>query len=298
MNVLIQNFHPNNTIALIKDFKAIGYTVFMPDSNWNDRIRYYFDNSGFGCELISYNEWMALPPGDIIIGCYELERDLKIVARMHKDRCILHVSSNNTPYEHGIDYLLSPDIQTFNNYPAKNKMLYFYTPITFNLKKDLKKSFNNKIISSYIHFYSKYWTESYKLASEFKSKYSGNVNFFGAENINGQLAEKDAQENMVKNIFTLYFKEKDCYGNTVLESMALGTPVIAYKPFIIDKTLGMFFLNNTNSIIVDSVDEAIERLKSLTLDEYTKLSINAIITVNTLTETTQRLNKLKETLNG
>lgn len=289
--VLISNFHPANTEALCRDFRALGYKVIMPANNWDGRIHYYFDNSQFGNELITWEQYEKLPPGDVLIGCYEQEGSFRGIANRHGDRMILHVAGNNTPYSPGIKHLLSPDIQTYNNYDAPHKMLYWFPPVVYDLKKDSQASFDNGIIASYIHEYPLYWKESYQEAMRFEQEY-GKIWLYGSNTRDGQLDHMSAQKRMVESKFTLYFKEKDCYGNTVLESMALGTPVIAMRRFIEDKTLGMFFLNNKNSIIVNNAKDAAIKARIITINHYQELIWNSKETIKTLTADGPRLKQM------
>lgn len=297
--VLIQNFHPANTMALVKDFVTIGYEVVMPIDSWGGRIKYYFENGiSWGARLITYEDYMLLPPGDVLVACFEQQDDFERIAIEHGDRILLHTAGNNVPYRHGLSqHLLSPDIQTYNNYPAQNKMLYWFPPtIQTTKQKDLEQSFNQGLICAYVHYYEQYWQESFNEALEFERLRGTKVYLYGHQTRDGALLLDEAQSKMAESFFTLYFKEKDCYGNAVIESMWLGTPVIALRRFISDKTLGMFFLNDQNSILVDSPQEAIARLKTMTFEQYATMSKYAQVTVRANTDDVKRLSELKEML--
>lgn len=297
--ILIQNFHIANTLAIIKDFKALGYRIVMPKDNWNGRLKYYFENYDYmEGDKLTYEEFMALPAGDILVACYEQQDDFEAIAKEHGDRLILHTAGNNVPYRHGISqHLISPDIQTYNNYPAQYKMLYWFPPfLVVDTDKDLDKSFESNLICGYVHFYQQYWPDSWNNAKRFEQLYGEKVYLYGYENPDGALDLKGTQNRMKESKFTLYFKEKDCYGNAVLESMALGTPVIAMRRYIHDKTLGMFFLNDENSIIVDSPEEALQKIKLVSRAKYEEMSKNAVETIAKLTDNEKRLQQMKEVL--
>lgn len=291
--VLISNFHPANTEAICRDFRALGYAVIMPSDNWGGRINYFFSNSDFeNVRLMDWNEFLSTPPGNVMIACYEQEKDFRAIAAVHGDRLLLHTAGNNVPYGPGIKHLFSPDIQTYNNYDAPYKMLYWFPPVIHDLTKDIQKSYEGDLVCSYIHHYSQYWRESYGEAMEFERLF-GRVWLYGEGTRDGTLSHLDTHKRMCESKFTLYFKEKDCYGQTVLESMALGTPVIAMRRFISDKTLGMYFLNDSNSIIVDSPREAVERVRSITLEQYRSMSASGIDTVATLTDNPTRWERMR-----
>lgn len=312
-SVLIQNFHPANTLALVRDFIAIGYKVLLPIDNWDGQIRYYFSNEFIKdkfiensqgledrIELITYRRFKAQPADDILIACFEQMDDFERIAKEFNSRILLHVAGNNVPYRYPLsDHLLSPDIQTFNNYPAKNKMLYFFNPSIITKKtKDLKASFENKVISDFIHHYAQYWPLSYSKAMAFEEMSGMYVQHYGYGNRDGELSLEQAQDKMVDCYFQLYFKEKDCYGNSVLESMYLGTPVIALREFIHDKTLGMYFINEENSIVGDNVEDCVHKLRAMTFEKYVEMSRNAHETVINLTNTSKRLADLTSLLSN
>lgn len=315
--VLIQNFHPANTLALVRDFVGIGYKVLLPIDNWEGNIKYWFSNqfildkfieNSQGLEdkiqLISFEEFKLMSGDelDILIACFEQMDDFERIRNIyhHGSRLLLHVAGNNVPYRYPLsDHLLSPDIQTFNNYPAKNKMLYFFNPSIVTKKvKDLRASFGNKVISDFIHHYSQYWALSYSKATSFEEMSGTYVQHYGFGNRDGELTLEQAQDKMVDCYFQLYFKERDCYGNSVLESMYLGTPVIALREFIHDKTLGMFFLNEKNAIIGDSVEDCVYQLRAMTFEKYVEMSRNAMETVIEVTNTNKRLKDLSSLLSN
>lgn len=311
--VLIQNFHPANTLALVRDFVGIGYKVLLPIDNWNDQIRYFFSNEFVfnkfiensqgledRVELVTWRKYRSNPADDVLIACFEQMDDFERIAKEYNSRILLHVAGNNVPYRYPLsDHLLSPDIQTFNNYPAKNKMLYFFNPSIVTKKvKDLRASFDNKVISDFIHHYSQYWALSYSKAIAFEEMSGVYVQHYGFGNRDGELTLEQAQDKMVDCYFQLYFKEKDCYGNSVLESMYLGTPVIALREFIHDKTLGMFFLNEKNAIIGDSVEDCVYQLRAMTFERYVEMSRNAMETIIEVTNTNKRLKDLTSLLSN
>ena len=72
----------------------------------------------------------------------------------------------------------------------------------------------------------------------------------------------------------------------------LGTPVVSLNRFMADKTLGRFFLSPQTAILVDTIDEAVERLESLTLDDYQAMSCAARARVMELTSDARTVDRL------
>ena len=309
--VLLQNFHPNNTIALAKDFMALGYEILMPDDSWIGQISYYHDNKPIveapeftdkqsQIRLVSYGEYQQLPPGDIICGCYELQDDVERIAVEHKDRIIIHTAGNDVPYRHGLsEYMISPDIITFHNYPAKYKMLYLFPPSILKTEpKDLKAAFDNKEFYSFNHFYRKYWHAGWAAYNEFIVRIGRHIPNYGHQSPDGTLTREQMTEKLLRGFFTIYFKDRDCYGQSVLESMAHGTPVVALRPLIHGKTLGVYFLDDSTAILGGSVAECMEKLNALTFEQYETMCKAAQERVKTLTDTPKRLARMKQILNS
>lgn len=301
--ILISNWHITHTRAMIRDFLTIGFDVYLAQDNFGGRIKYFFSNDALqGLEplsnLVGYEDFLNLQDVNkwILCGCTEQMDDFIQLSVEFGAELVYTVSKNDAEYPHGsADYLLSPDIQTFERYPASNKMLYFYPPVvTTEHIKDQFASYVAGPVCTYIHNYERFWPESWRYAQEFELLYSNNVFFYGSECPDGELEHSKVHERMAESSFTLYFKERESYGSMVLESMSLGTPVIALRRFIQDKTIGKFFLNEYNSIIVDSAADAIIKLKNLSFESYKKMSNSAIETVRRLTDNDKRLNQMRK----
>lgn len=285
--ILIQNYHPPATTALIRDFKTIGFRVLCPDSNWG-RISYYAPNDGLGGELIDFDSYMASAPGHLLICCKPQEEDMKAIARQHGDVVILNVAQHLHTYEEGLsDILICPDILTFEHYPEKikHKLLYFPRPfLSIEARKDAEAAYRSRRVCSYISM-PQWWPGGTRALDEFAGKYPHEFLRFGNETPDGPLTHTACNRSMVDSFLTIHFKEHEAYGLSCLESMMLGTPVVGLERFMHDKTLGRFFLTKDNSIVAKSIDEAVERALSLSLDEYEAMSKNCRQTVMSLTRT-------------
>jgi hypothetical protein len=290
-SILIHNFHINGTQSIVNDFLALGYTVYSPIDDWEGRIKYYRNcalslDSVYlaGVRHISYEEFINIKPEYVLLGCFEQYADFSSLAFDVSAKRIIHCAGNDQPLVDG-NMVICPDLITYKKYELP-KVMYLSMPvIRTDKKKDFLKSYKGEI-GSFIGNYANFWKEGYPMAVDFKDKY-GNCNLYE------DLDWIKVQEKMVDCYFTLYFKDRDCWGNSVLEGMWLGTPVIACRRFISDTSLGNLLLSDRNSIIVDSVDEAIDRLKNLTLEQYQELCENAMADVRKVTDKEDRLNKLR-----
>lgn len=296
--ILISNFHQNGTQAIVDDFVSLGYNVCSPIDDWNGRATYHSGSSVYleKTTLISHDEFLKIRPTHVLLGCFEQYTDFTAFAFEVGAKRIVHVAGNDYPMTGG-EYLICPDRITFDKYAKQNKcpnrMMYFSQPIIrTNKKKDIEKSFGGEI-SSFILHYREYWKIGFELAQNFRKAHLANGEtrccFYGEELI---LSLQESQDRIVDCFFQLYFKDRDCWGNSVLESMWLGTPVIAYEPFIKHTSMGLL-LNHSNSIIVGSVDEALSRVSDITLDEYRDMSERARMDVMAMCDKEKRLSQMK-----
>lgn len=293
--ILIQNFHYNSTRALINDFIALGYEVVMPVDNWGGKITTFHSNIMFGQRLISEAEYYSMPSSDLLIGCREQEVYMLPIAQHHGDRIIIHTAQNEDPYQKGYEYVLASDILFYNSYSSKNKMLYFTKPpIHIQGEKDLQISWNGEI-KTFIHSYAQYFPEGYQKMQELSQKYQ-KVLCYGDGNEMGAITELQSQSLMLQSKFTLYFKDRDCYGYMPIESMLLGTPLISLWPFIKGKTLGEYFIKKENAVVGETVDEVVDILKRLTFEQYCQMSWEARVLAEKLTDKNQRLDTMKHIL--
>lgn len=286
------------TQALIRDFNRLGYKVYSPIDNWSGRITYYREgatslDSKFlkDTELITYNQFIDIKPSHVVAGCFEQYEDFTKLADEVGAKIVIGVAGNDQPI-YRADYLLSPDIATFSKYQIKTKLLWLHEPVIPFVEKDIIKAYEGKVINSYVSNYEEFFPVGYNYATQFKKEWK-TCTFYGQEfeyiEDRNELAKK-----YVDSMFTMYFKDIDCYGQVVLESMALGTPVIAIQSLIHGKTLGTYFLNDSNAIIGDTLQTIYAKLNRLTLEEYKAMSMNAQNTIRYLTEPTQRIAKMRE----
>ncbi|MBE7219027.1 MAG: hypothetical protein INR64_11195 [Caulobacteraceae bacterium] len=292
--ILIQNYHTPASKALARDFKKIGFAVYSPDSDWGS-ISYYHDNSELGGKLVSKKDYFSLDPGYVLITCKPHELDMRVIAHAHNDKLILNIAEHDFTYQSGLgDIMICPDIRTFENYPAKlkHKLLYFPRPdLSQELSKDVAAAFASRRACSYISFPAQ-WPQGTAAFQRFKALYKGEFRAHGLEAPDGPLLHAHANQLMSSSFVTVHFKDKEAYGLSCLESMMLGTPIVSLNSFMHDKTLGRFFLTPANSILTDTVDEAVERLETLSLQDYAAMSAAARERVMELTSDARTVERL------
>lgn len=295
-SILIHNFHQAGTQALVRDFNRLGYTVYSPTDSWGDRIRYYRKDahsldSNFldNTNLITHDQFLEIRPSHVVAGCFEQYDDFTKLANEVGAKIVIGVAGNDQPVIDG-DYLLSPDIMTYAKYNIP-KVLWLHEPVIPLVEKDIEGSFNTRQANSYVSNYAEFFPSGWRYAKDFQSKWE-KTSFYGSEFL--YVEDRNHLSRLYSESFvTMYFKDMDCYGQVVLESMMLGTPVVAIRSLIAGKTLGELFLNDSNSILGCSIDEVVSRLRTMTLDEYQRLSQNAQETIQRNTDIESRLNLMR-----
>lgn len=296
--ILIQNYHPPGTQGLIRDFKKIGFRVVAPDSNWG-RISYYAPNDGLGGELISYEDFVALPPAYVMIACKPQEEDFKKLARSGNHGIILNIAQQHHEYESGIsDIMICPDIGLYNSYSShiKHKLLYFPRPFIESIPtKNIEAAYYGKKIYSYINL-PHHWPRGSQAFAEFTSKYDGECEQYGTDASGGALSHAQCHTKMAEAFFTVHLKDAEGYGLTCLESMMIGTPVVGLNSLMAGTTLKAFFLDDTTSILADTIDELVARIDAITLQDYAAMCKACESRVLDLTSDARTVDKLREAI--
>ena len=137
------------------------------------------------------------------------------------------------------------------------------------------------------------WTQGTSAFERFRELYPHRCEMYGYETRGGHLDHDTCNRKMAEGFFTEHFKDLEAYGLTCLESMMLGTPIVSLHRLMAGKSLGAFFLDETNAVLADTVEELIERLLFLSIEEYRRLSENARERVLELTSDERTVAKLK-----
>jgi hypothetical protein len=301
-SVFFTGYHVAVNSCLLEDLNELGITVYMPDSNWG-RISFFADNHQYNypnIRYITYNEFLKLQRIAIIIPCTQLLNDM---LKLEEDRgnidAVIHLTAqdNYGQYIKDAQYLLSHDL-IYHRESKAIKMLYFNRPAGVpEIEKNYTNAFNNRDINSYIsdlHSYGPYKVGA-DLADEFARKWP-NTKFYGHLERDGMLDRKVLLTLVSQSMFTLCFKSSETWGQGVNESMLLGTPTIQYKPFL-TSMFSNYLITDDTAIIVNSVDEAIDRITKMSFDEYETMCVQAKTMSELLTSSEPRRKQLSWFLN-
>jgi len=302
-DIFFINYHVGVDQALLDDLEAVGCTVYMPANNWG-RISFYADCLQFknpNIKFITYEEFLALPRLAMIIPCCQLLNDMnKLEADRGGQDAVIYITAQDDygKYIKSADYVMSHDLIFHRQNKAKYKMLYLNRPSwTPEVEKDFELAYQNKRINSYISDFHTHppYLDGARMADEFASKY-GEVKFYGHLEREGIIPRTQLFNEILSSMFTLCFKGSETWGQGVLESMLLETPVILYKPFL-TSMFSEYLVNEDTAIIVDSVDDALNKVKSISLEEYETLGVQARAMAELLTSPEPRRKQLSWFLN-
>lgn len=290
MKVFVTSYHISVNHCLVDDLLAIGLEVIMPSEELaGGRISFFAPNiehqNKAGVSILpTYSLLTAISePIAILIPCMQLYDDMM---RIYEDRgkrdVIVFLTANSdikTTYPlDGSDYVMTHDIDFHRLTKAKYKVMYFSRPLILRNKKteaELRKSFDEKKLKLYINNFSKEGFESeYEKALELRDKYykatGWTIPFYGYDMPDGWLLQNEVQDQMVDSMFTIVFKRRETWGQMVNESMLLGTPCVFLKEFIYS-TFKYYEINEETAIIENNVDDIVNKITSMTYEQYETL---------------------------
>lgn len=304
MKVFFTNYHISVNHCFVDDLLAIGHTVVMPSQFFaNGRIGFFAPNeehmSKKGVYIVNYDEFLTLEPMALVIPCDQLYNDMMKLyeARGKKDTLVYLTalsSTINTFPIHASDYIISHDMIYHRATKANYKVWYFNRPrIMVGTKRDIRKTFDEKKIKLYINnFFTERFDPERAEADKFKELWGRPIPYFGYDCPDGWLDMRDVQHQIVDSMFTLVFKRPETWGQMVNESMLLGTPVIMLRKFL-TSTFNDYLINPDTAIICDTVEECIDRINSLSFEQYETLCNEARWMSNMFCNNEIRQEKLK-----
>lgn len=303
MKILFPAYHIDVNHAFLSDCRDLGIEVLMPIDNWN-RISFYADSRYYkdiypNITLISWEEFFNSPSTMIFVPCAQHHEDFQRIYKERGEKDVLIYGSANfwssDIYDERIsDFLISHDLNFHRKSKAKYKMLYFNHPQVQGVVKDYKKSFEDRKISCFINDYHRAgcFEKDVVFADEFKSKFNGDVKFYGVAEPDGYLDRSTVEKIMAESMFTLSIKYADTWGNAVMNSMFVGTPSIQMTGHI-GSTFEQYLINQDTSIVGSSVDEIIEKINKITVEEYETMGEQGKLVVKAITNDDLRKNHLK-----
>lgn len=256
-SVIFSNMHPRDFDAFCVMFNAIGWKVYVPSSTEPNYFGYGTTNipSRGECTVITHKECLDIKPTVILCLCWEqLNASMKL-ARETGSILVVRTGNNSIPYNKSHSrFLLSNDTHTYNSCDIPNK-LFFYLPPDYDFYTKQMWQSDSFIVSTYIHFYNKYWKASWEIYNTIRqaNKDIAFINFGIVDGgaYNPSLTNpKDVRRTLSISRCMLHIKESEGYGWSLLEAISCGIPVIASESFTIGKTCSHFLLENKTVVFL------------------------------------------------
>jgi glycosyltransferase involved in cell wall biosynthesis len=229
-------------------FSSIGWKVYVP----SDKEPNYF---GYGLTVLpsrgeatfaTLNELIDIKPDVVLCLCWEQITGAINTSKVTGATLVVRAGNNGVPYNSShSDFLISNDTHTYNQSDIKNKLL-FYLPPDYDFYHKLDRCEDSFIVPSYIHFYEKYWRESWGIYNTIR-QINQDIAFipFGVSDNNRTphlLFTTDVRRTLGISRLLLHIKELEGYGWSLLEAISCGIPVVASKVFTVGKTCEHFLI--------------------------------------------------------
>ncbi len=278
--ILFSNYHNGANRGIVEDFASIG-KVYMPKDSWG-KIGFYAPNDEHAdiAKLISYREFLALPPLALVYMCNQIipEWDEFYEARGRKDiKVYLTAQSISAFPDDGADFVLTHDLDYHRRTTAQTKMIYFCKPkIYYPQLKDLQAAYDKKSFSLYINnFRSNGFEPEYEDAKRFRELWIADGGrggeFFGYDNEDAWLSEPQVQAKMLENTWTLVFKRRETWGQVPNASMLLGTPLLMLTKYR-NNLLTEYEITPDTALIGETVEELADKALHMSYEQYETLS--------------------------
>jgi len=256
-SVIMSNMHQRTFDAFCLLFNAINWKVYIPATNEPNPFGYGQTNTPMRGEYthITYQEFLDIKPDVVLCSCWEQLRGSYTMAKRTESKFVVHAGNNNVPYNKTVSsFLTSNDTHTYNNCDIPNKLLFYLPPdYDFYYKQPWQK--DSRVVTSFIHHYSKYWKESWTKYDSTR-KLNPDITFInfgvsGDDSYGPNLTSPhDVRRMLGASRCLLHIKEQEGYGWSLLEAISSGIPVIAPKKYVVGKTCEMFLVEGKSVIFL------------------------------------------------
>ena len=270
MNCFFLSMHSSFSRSLSVMLKRAGHRVYTPDFAFAHAIRGNFKNSfpmEFpGVSQLSQEEFGDTPMDILFLLCKEQELGQwwQLVKAPHPKATVVHYSGNDhTGYEPSkVDFLLAADSTTAKACHPKHQLNFF--PIL--PYQDLPEPEPNRAeraqskIGSYVQSMEQHWPVQHAMFTKLLEMLKG----YKVEGLNHSGAGRQVcWEYMLRSLLTVHFKGAEGYGYSVLESLAMGVPVISTKALVFGRTLEKFFIHGQTGWVVEGPTEALNIIDAM-----------------------------------
>jgi len=286
MNILQPHCHNRLTEAFAILFcDLLGHDLYLLDDSWKDYVKYDFVFPPHlrghpevlknpRVHMISYQEFLDTDLIDlVIISCAENTMDcLTNIWAVKGDKCKYATYYGNDYIEGLIAFdmisnHMAADKGSFEEAKKRGIHTVQINPLIDFKKFKFELPTNRSRIHTYIHNYQYAWTQSYEIFEAIKKVLPEcDFKYYGLNGTDGELKTPDE---VVKTIYksgaTSHIKIREGYGFSCIESLACGRPVIAYRPYVIDKRMAEW-VRDPYCMLFSSTNEAAIKVRGYLKD--------------------------------
>jgi hypothetical protein len=275
MRIFFPDFHDIAPFSFAKAIQKEGWKLIFPEKDLHPILNYgkwwdvhkvfndsiFWDLDNLECanlEILDDN-----PPDMILVTCAEVQHGCYQLQKRWNCPLVFYAGNNFTPYvEDKVDYLFTTDKPFHDKYKALGKNVIMYYPYIFFDRLKFGGNSQLPIINSYMNLYPQLFPHSHELTINLISEIKG-ISY-------NNFSEKPWQtclDGMKDSMATIHLKPFEGYGYTIIESLAIGRPIILYKPYTENKTYLEWCIDNESAIIFSNKSEFIEKINKLVKDE-------------------------------
>jgi hypothetical protein len=280
MRAFFANMHPSFSHSLNIMLQRGGYEVLTPNQDFVDDMKLSQVGEGQytnittidlpNAQQISHEEYLDLKPEIVFLLCIEQELgrwwQLVYDPRDPKPTVIHYAGNDGTPYRpERVQWLIAADTTTLRRIaPAPGRGLEFYPILPFDeWPHDKDRALHcPHVIRSYVVGLVKHWPRGNYEFHELKQYLQDIKNPPKLENME-RLSRDEVRTAMRNSMATLHFKDAEGYGYAVIESLALGVPVIAPRWLVSGRTMERFIKHGHSGWLVDTAYDALSIIQTL-----------------------------------
>lgn len=275
IHVLMNSIHTSLFWNQIRIFKRLGIKVLMPrqDNVFGYGVNFtpgIHDHPHFLGTVIPFNwsdlVWSEFKNVIVWSGCFEQHVDAKKMAETLERPLLLYACTNKTPYaaEHG-SYLLTEDLVTFTHSDVPVRRFVVFPP-DYEAFSETTVPNRSGQITSLIGYYKQYWPEWHLVYEQIASERGDKFTF---KNYDLSLDYPSVPCVLRNSKALLHLKSSEGSGNSMMEALASGCPVIVNEDLLTGRTCSLFLQPGFNCATIrhhmalEDFDEAMKKIPAM-----------------------------------